>query len=136
MAGKLRMSLPTRRHEWLLACLVIVSAVTLARGAEPWPDPSYRAIYGWEKMPAGMKLGVVSGIFPDPDGSHLWVLSRCGGIRIGDARTGRVTHVIPDMQSYGDGESGVEFLAADAMGNIYAGEVTRQRLVKFVPAER
>ncbi len=54
-------------------------------------------------------------------------------IRIGDAKTGRVDTLIPDNQSYGPGESGVEFLATDAAGNIYAGEVSRQRLVKFIP---
>jgi len=43
---------------------------------------------------------------------------------------------IPDHQEYKDGESGVEFLAVDASGNIYAGEVTRQRLIKYVPIGR
>ncbi len=52
------------------------------------------------------------------------------GIRIGDARTGWVTSFIPDGEI--DAGSGVEFLAADAQGNIYAGEVGRQRLVKYV----
>jgi sugar lactone lactonase YvrE len=55
------------------------------------------------------------------------------GIRVGDAKTGRVTAFIPDNEKYGAGESGVEFLAADAQGNIYAGEVTRQRLGKHIP---
>lgn len=58
------------------------------------------------------------------------------GIRIGDAKTGQVTAFIPDHQEYKDGESGVEFLAVDANGNIYAGEVTRQRLIKYVPIGR
>ncbi len=38
----------------------------------------YHTVHGWEKMPNGWKLGVPSGIFPDPDGKHLWILSRCG----------------------------------------------------------
>ncbi len=38
----------------------------------------YHAVHGWESMPNGWKLGVPSGIFPDPDGRHLWILSRCG----------------------------------------------------------
>ena len=38
----------------------------------------YHAVHGWEKMPNGWKLGVPSGIFPDPDGKHLWILARCG----------------------------------------------------------
>ena len=36
----------------------------------------YHAVHGWESMPNGWKLGVPSGIFPDPDGKHLWILSR------------------------------------------------------------
>jgi sugar lactone lactonase YvrE len=52
------------------------------------------------------------------------------GIRIGDARTGWVTAFIPDLEV--DASSGLEFLATDANGNIYAGDVGRQRLVKYV----
>lgn len=39
----------------------------------------YRATFGWEKLPEGRSLGVISGVIPDPDGVHLWVLDRCGG---------------------------------------------------------
>ena len=52
------------------------------------------------------------------------------GIRIGDTKTGWVTSFIPDPEL--DDGSGVEFLAVDAEGNVYAGEVGRQRLVKYV----
>ncbi len=38
----------------------------------------YHAVHGWEQMPNGWKIGVVSGVFPDPDGIHIWMLSRCG----------------------------------------------------------
>ncbi|MSP94214.1 MAG: hypothetical protein EXR00_03005 [Alphaproteobacteria bacterium] len=55
------------------------------------------------------------------------------GIRVGDAKTGAVTAFIPDHTQYKQGESGVEFLAVDAAGTIYAGEVTAQRLVKYTP---
>ena len=39
----------------------------------------YRATFGWEKLPEGRSLGVISGVIPDPDGVHLWILDRCGG---------------------------------------------------------
>ena len=52
------------------------------------------------------------------------------GIRIGDVETGWVTAFIPDSEAP-DG-TGVEFLGVDFDGNIYAGEVGRQRLVKYV----
>ncbi len=38
----------------------------------------YRASFGWEKLPEGRVMGTVSGVFPDPDGQHLWILDRCG----------------------------------------------------------
>ena len=38
----------------------------------------YHAQYDWAKMPEGTRIGVASGVFPDPDGRHIWVLSRCG----------------------------------------------------------
>ena len=39
----------------------------------------YRVTLGWEKLPEGRTLGIVSGAFPDPDGQHVWMLDRCGG---------------------------------------------------------
>ncbi len=39
----------------------------------------YRVTLGWEKLPEGRTLGIISGAFPDPDGRHLWMLDRCGG---------------------------------------------------------
>ena len=38
----------------------------------------YRATFGWEKLSEGRTMGTVSGVFPDPDGRHLWILDRCG----------------------------------------------------------
>jgi hypothetical protein len=54
------------------------------------------------------------------------------GIRIGDAESGWVTAFIPDSET--PTGTGVEFLGVDFQGNIYAGEVERQRLVKYVRA--
>ena len=91
------------------------------------------------------QFGRPSGIYIAPDDTIYVADGMSGtrynpgwqkGIRIGDARSGAVRAFLPDHQAYQDGESGVEFLAADSAGNIYAGEVTRQRLVKFVPAGR
>jgi hypothetical protein len=52
------------------------------------------------------------------------------GIRIGDARTGWITAFIPDSEA--PIGTGVEFLGVDFAGNIYSGEVGRERLVKYV----
>jgi sugar lactone lactonase YvrE len=67
------------------------------------PDP-WRSNFGWEK-----------------------------GIRIGDLKTEQawVTHFIPQHdENIGPG---IEFLGVDFDGNIYAGEINRMRLVRYVP---
>ena len=45
----------------------------------------YRVALGWEKLPEGRTLGIMSGAFPDPDGRHLWLLDRCGGNQCADS---------------------------------------------------
>ena len=67
------------------------------------PDP-WRSNFGWEK-----------------------------GIRIGDLKTKQawVTHFIPQHDV--DIGPGIEFLGVDFAGNIYAGEINRQRMVRYVP---
>ena len=52
------------------------------------------------------------------------------GIRIGDAKTSWITDFIPDYEVQNG--SGIEFLATDAEGNIYAGQVGHQRFEKYV----
>ncbi len=56
-------------------------------------------------------------------------------LRIGDAKTGEVEIEMLDHYEYGSNHSGIEFLAADRFGNVLAGEVTRQRLVRFEPLD-
>jgi len=41
-------------------------------------DNPYRVTYGWEQLDGGRVLGVVSGVVPDPDGEHIWIMERCG----------------------------------------------------------
>ena len=57
------------------------SAMTSGEGlhAQTSTTNPYRATFGWEQLPEGRSLGVVSGVIPDPDGRHLWILDRCGG---------------------------------------------------------
>ena len=56
------------------------------------------------------------------------------GIRIGSAKDGKVTAFIPDDKPDPDknNNAGAEGVAADANGNIYAGDVTGQMLRKYV----
>ncbi|MGD2168555.1 MAG: hypothetical protein PVF63_10655 [Gammaproteobacteria bacterium] len=60
---------------------IIVAALLFAwctNGAAQSGNNPYRVQYGWEKMPGGRSMGVVSGVFPTPDGEHLWIMERCG----------------------------------------------------------
>jgi sugar lactone lactonase YvrE len=54
------------------------------------------------------------------------------GIRVGDARTGWVSHFLPDDRANVQGYSGPEGVAVDADGNIYGAEVSQRRIVKWV----
>ena len=53
------------------------------------------------------------------------------GIRVGDARTGWVSHFLPDDRSNVQGYSGPEGVAVDSEGNIYGAEVTQRRMTKW-----
>jgi len=57
------------------------------------------------------------------------------GIRIGNARDGKVTAFIPDPEfdPARAQETGAHGLTADAVGNIYGAEVFGQRVKKYVP---
>ena len=76
---------PSPRCTGLLGAPLTACAV-LALLAQPGPSLSgqiaatnpYRATTGWERLPGDRTLGIVSGVIPDPDGAHLWILERCG----------------------------------------------------------
>ena len=58
-----------------VALALVMSAGGLqAQGA----NNPYHAFDGWEKLPGGTVFGALTGAFPDPDGRHMWMLSRCG----------------------------------------------------------
>lgn len=72
----------SQRHARLGLALSIAALMTMSSSApqaQVTTNP-YRAIYGWEKLPKDREaLGVVAGIYTDPDKKHLWVLTRCAG---------------------------------------------------------
>jgi DNA-binding beta-propeller fold protein YncE len=85
------------------------------------------------------QFGRPSGIFIDQEDTiyvadgmsgEQWNRGWQRGIRIGDASTGWVKEFIPDYEV--PTGSGIEFLAADTEGSIFAGQVGRQRFEKYV----
>lgn len=67
-----------RACSWGLGVILIVLSSPPLLSAQSVANNPYRAVYGWEQLPEGRVLGVVSGIQADPDGEHVWILERCG----------------------------------------------------------
>ncbi len=72
----------TRRacHRLAFLTLTLASAALLlppAASGQAAADNPYQVIYHWGTLPGGRPMGVVSGVHPDPDGEHLWVMERC-----------------------------------------------------------
>lgn len=68
----------------LAAVVAALTGVTLAVVTLATADPAveaageFRAVPNWAQLPDGRTWGAVTGVFPDPDGRHMWVLDRCG----------------------------------------------------------
>ena len=67
------MSLPV-----LIGLCLLTSTLVADLSAQISTTNPYRASTGWENLPEGRSLGIISGVIPDPDGEHLWILDRCG----------------------------------------------------------
>ncbi len=59
------------------AVSLLLPALPLIDSARAADNP-YRVIYHWGELPGGRAMGVVTGVHPDPDGEHIWILERCG----------------------------------------------------------
>ncbi|MCH7940300.1 MAG: hypothetical protein IID13_11245, partial [Candidatus Marinimicrobia bacterium] len=50
----------------------------LLTGAATAQENPYQVITHWGELPGGREMGVVTGVQPDPDGEHIWIIERCG----------------------------------------------------------
>ncbi|MYH51169.1 MAG: hypothetical protein F4151_17015, partial [Gammaproteobacteria bacterium] len=69
-----------QRTGWIPSLILVASAGWFGGTLSAQTNAShpYRATLDWEQLPDGRTLGIVSGVIPDPDGEHLWILDRCG----------------------------------------------------------
>ena len=67
----------TRASVGFVACIAVVG-MALPGDAQTVAANPYAAVYDWGELPGGRTMGVVTGVQPDPDGEHLWILERCG----------------------------------------------------------
>jgi hypothetical protein len=57
--------------------LIAISMLWLVMPASGQENP-YQVIYHWGELPNGRTMGIVTGVQPDPDGEHIWIIERCG----------------------------------------------------------
>ncbi|HIF05581.1 MAG TPA: hypothetical protein EYQ64_01125 [Gemmatimonadetes bacterium] len=82
---------------------------------------------------AWTQFGSPSGIFISPD-DVLYVADLSQGIRIGSARDGTLSaHIVAPVPEGGGAARVAESVAVDAQGNLYAGENSGMKLLKFAP---
>ncbi len=63
---------------FLLAAILALPLALSLLGSTEAADNPYQVVYHWGELPGGRTMGVVTGVHPDPDGEHLWILERCG----------------------------------------------------------
>ena len=66
-----------RRKTWPGLALLCFGSLVLMSSSLAQPNP-YQVIYHWGELPGARTMGVVTGVQPDPDGEHIWIVERCG----------------------------------------------------------
>lgn len=67
-----------RPRPGLVITLFLGLVLSTSAAAQSVADNPYQAIFDWGSLPSGRELGIVTGVHPDPDGEHLWIVERCG----------------------------------------------------------
>ncbi len=76
---QLKTSLGKSHHRLLLLLTTaLVLAIPEQLAAQAVSGNPYQVIYHWGELPGGRRMGVVTGVHPDPDGVHMWIVERCG----------------------------------------------------------
>jgi sugar lactone lactonase YvrE len=69
--------LKARRYSapFLFLASLLCSSAALPQAVTNNP---YQVIFHWGELPGDRPMGIVTGVHPDPDGEHLWIVERCG----------------------------------------------------------
>lgn len=70
--------MPRCRQPICRLALLLLLLPGLPVAAQNSLDNPYQAILNWGSLPEGRTMGIVTGVHPDPDGEHLWIVERCG----------------------------------------------------------
>ena len=64
---------------WIITGTLLTAMIMAVQAtAQTVADNPYQVEYYWGELPGARPMGVVTGVQPDPDGEHIWVLERCG----------------------------------------------------------
>ena len=77
--------------------LIAISMLWLVTPLSGQENP-YQVIYNWGELPNGRTMGIVTGVQPDPDGEHIWIVERCGANQC----AGSSQHPIHKLDSEGN----------------------------------
>lgn len=69
---------PRPSHRAALGAALLVACAAPAGASAQVNLEHYVADLDWAQLPPGREWGAVTGVYPDPDGRHIWVLDRCG----------------------------------------------------------
>ncbi len=68
-----------RRARAAIAVALAIAALLIeVGGSVAQSTDGYSRVDDWAQLPPGREWGAVTGVFPDPDGDHIWVIDRCG----------------------------------------------------------
>jgi NHL repeat len=94
--------------------------------AENFAPNHYATIDSWAKLPAGRVWGASSGIYPAPDGKHMWIVERCGANSCVDSKLDPVLMFDQAgnlVRSFGAGMMAWPHgLYVDAQGNVWVAD--------------
>ena len=102
-------------------------------------DQSGKFLDQWTQFgrPSGLAIGANDTLYvadsesgPDTGANETYRWRK--GIRVGSARTGKVTAYIEDMEPMSATHSGAEGIGVDAQGNVYGAVVRRKMLEKHI----